>query len=215
MAEIRSGVRHLLAIPALYDGFQAAVGAYAWHRRVLQQYVMPGLRHGARVLDIGCGTAEVLRNLPEHVYYDGFDRNAAYISRARHRFSSRHARFECAEFDGNLVDDGTRYDLVLAIGLMHHLGDAEAAGLMAGARNVLASDGMMLTFDPVFTDTQSAAARFLVSHDRGRNVRRCEEYALLARSAFEHVEEILDERPMYIPYTGMVLICRGAPVATA
>ncbi|HSN01630.1 MAG TPA: class I SAM-dependent methyltransferase [Rudaea sp.] len=215
MSEIRSGIRHLLAVPALYDGFQAAVGAYAWHRRVLQRFVLPGLCHGARVLDIGCGTAEVLRDLPEHVRYDGFDRNAAYIARAQRRFRGRQARFACAEFDGTLGDNGTRYDLILAIGLLHHLGDADAAGLMTGARNVLAAEGMMVTFDPVFTDTQSYAAQFLVSHDRGRNVRRREEYARLARSAFEHVEEILDERPMYIPYTGLILICRGAPVATA
>ncbi|MBS0570188.1 MAG: class I SAM-dependent methyltransferase [Proteobacteria bacterium] len=208
MAEIRSGLRHLLAIPALYDAFQAAVGAYAWHRRVLQRHVLPVLPHGARVLDIGCGTAEVLRDLPEHVRYHGVDRNAAYIARAQRRFSSRQARFKCAEFRGQLPDDDGRYDLILAIGLLHHLGDDDAGGLMAGARNVLAANGVLLTLDPVFTDKQSAAARFLIAHDRGRNVRQRDGYARLARGAFKHVEGILDERPMYIPYTGLIMICR-------
>jgi len=213
MAEIRSGVRHLLAIPALYDAFQSGVGAYAWHRRVLRTHVLPTLPPGARILDIGCGTAEVLHHLPTDAEYHGFDRNEAYIARARRLFPDRRAHFRCAEFRGELPDDGTRYDLVLAIGLLHHLGDKDVTNLMQGACNVLASGGRMITLDPVLTDTQSAAARFLISHDRGRNVRRQQEYARLARASFCRVEELLDERPMYIPYTGLILICESSLAA--
>jgi SAM-dependent methyltransferase len=215
MAEIRSGVRHLLAIPALYDAFQAGVGAYAWHRRVLRTHVLPTLPRGAKVLDIGCGTAEVLQHLPADAEYHGFDRNEAYISRARRLFPDRRASFRCAEFRGELPDDGKRYDLVLAIGLLHHLGDDDVASLMRAARNVLAADGRMITLDPVITERQSAAARFLVMHDRGRNVRQQAEYARLARASFARVDEILDERPMYIPYTGLILVCRDAAVVRA
>ncbi|MHB8448753.1 MAG: class I SAM-dependent methyltransferase [Rudaea sp.] len=208
MAEIRSGLRHVLSIAAVYDAFQTVVGAYAWHRRVLSHHVLPKLRKGAMILDIGCGTAEVLRHLPEDVHYHGFDRNGSYVAKAEWLFAKRQARFDCEEFGSELPDNGTRYDLILAIGLMHHLDDDDCMHLVTTAHNALADGGMMVTFDPVFTDDQSRIARFLIAHDRGRNVRRQNEYARLARTCFPHVEEILDQRPMFIPYTGLVLICR-------
>src|ERR1041385_2409866 len=98
MAEVRTGIRHLLAMPILYDMFQHAVGAYAWRRRVMEDIVIPVLDANSSVLDIGCGTADVVSYLPPSVRYVGFDRNPSYIEKAKRRYSRQSAQFRCEEF---------------------------------------------------------------------------------------------------------------------
>jgi cyclopropane fatty-acyl-phospholipid synthase-like methyltransferase len=207
MAEIRGGFRHLLAHPAVYDFFQRSVGAYAWRQRVLSRYAHTHLQPGASVLDIGCGTGGIVSYLPPHIDYHGFDRNGAYIEKARRRYPRKNVAFHCEEFDGQLHGQSRKFDLILAIGLIHHLEDAEVRGLMRSAQRAMNDSGMFLALDPARTQDQSALARFLVSHDRGRNVRAPEEYLDLARETFPRAEGILDENPLFIPYTGYVLLC--------
>ncbi|HEX3896587.1 MAG TPA: class I SAM-dependent methyltransferase [Rudaea sp.] len=208
MTEIRKGLRHILARPGFYDAFQRGIGAYAWHARVLRHYAAHHLHAAGSILDIGCGTGDVVAYLPPDATYHGFDRNAAYIEKARRRFPSNNVTFHCEQFDGELRYGERKFDLVLAIGLLHHLDDAEVIALMAGVRHVLAADGLLLTLDPVRTRQQSKIARFLVAHDRGKNVRTPEEYLRLARMAFPSADGVIDNNPMRVPYTGYILQCR-------
>jgi 2-polyprenyl-3-methyl-5-hydroxy-6-metoxy-1,4-benzoquinol methylase len=208
MTEIRKGFRHILARPGIYDAFQRGIGAYAWHERALRQYATRHLHAGASILDIGCGTGDVVAYLPSDATYHGFDRNAAYIEKAQRRFASNNITFHCEQFDGTLRYGERKFDLVLAIGLLHHLDDSEVIALMTSVSNVLAPDGLFMTLDPVITPHQSTIARFLVTHDRGKNVRTPEEYLRLAHMAFPSAAGAVDNDPMYVPYTGYILQCR-------
>ena len=92
MSQIESGARHLLASPTAYDLFQTLVGARRARLRWIRDYLKPF--PGSRILDIGCGTAEVLALLPEGVDYTGFDSSPAYIDAARRRYGDR-GSFTC------------------------------------------------------------------------------------------------------------------------
>ena len=207
MAEIRSGIRHLLARPRLYDLFQHMVGAYAWRRRFVRDFVAPALRPGARVIDIGCGTGDILEYLPAGVDYFGFDRNDAYIEAARKRFAGRAAAFECRELRPGDGAGGRKFDVALAVGLMHHLDDAQALDLLRTARGVLEPSGVFFLLDPVIAPGQSALARFVVGKDRGQNVRPVDELLALCRSVFPVAQGRVDLHPIFIPYTGIVVTC--------
>jgi SAM-dependent methyltransferase len=208
MAEIRTGLRHILALPFVYDTFQQLVGAYAWRRRVIENQVLGELEQAGALLDIGCGTADVLSYLPQAVRYVGFDRNPSYIAQAKQRFADRNAQFMCEEFRGTLSGDGDKFDVVLALGLLHHLDDDEALKLFESAANVLKDGGIFLTLDPLIAAEQSPFARYIVTHDRGKNVRTLAHYAELAKARFPQTEAFVDNRPLRIPYTGIVLRCR-------
>jgi len=207
MTEVRSGIKNLLVAPIVYDSLQRALGAYAWRRRDLQRYVVPNLRKGARVLDIGCGTAAVVDMLPQDIHYYGFDRNSRYIDHARRKFGGARASFVCDDFTGVAQAGGESFDLILVLGLVHHLDDGEVAHLMNMASSALASDGMLITLDPLRLPGQSAFARFLVENDRGKNVRTAAEYVRLAESAFPSVEVFPDQSPLRLPYSGITLRC--------
>ncbi|MGZ5066530.1 MAG: class I SAM-dependent methyltransferase [Usitatibacter sp.] len=207
MAEIRSGVRHLLARPRIYDWFQHAVGAYAWRRNFVRDFVEPVLREGSRVIDIGCGTGDILRFLPRGVSYAGFDRNEAYIAAARERFAGRGASFECREVGPGRGAQSGDFDVALAIGLMHHLDDDEAFALLRSAKGALRDGGVLFLLDPVLVPEQSRLARYVVRKDRGQNVRTLEATLELCGRVFPFVRHSVDLHPIRIPYTGVIVTC--------
>jgi SAM-dependent methyltransferase len=209
MSEVRSGVRHLLAMPLFYNLFQNLVGANSWRRTVVDRALHSfqiDVCHSARVLDIGCGTGEVLSYLPPHVDYVGFDRNAAYIASAQKRYSNRKARFVCDELTEDYDSQETGFDIILALGLLHHLDDAMAETLFHTAKQRLQPGGFLLTLDPLYSTVQSNVARYIISKDRGTNVRTETEYRSLASRVFGKVDCQVNINPLRIPYTGLVMI---------
>jgi hypothetical protein len=96
----------------------------------------------------------------------------------------------------------------MAFGVLHHLEDGSARQLFHGARTVLKAGGRLVTIDPVFLPEQNSMARYLVSRDRGRNVRYPESYAALAQGIFAAVEPTVLRNTLRIPYDHAVLVCR-------
>jgi SAM-dependent methyltransferase len=194
-------------LPALYDGLQSVLGAYEWRRKLVLERVVPKLPRGGAVLDIGCGTAAILDSLPASVHYVGYDRNERYINIARSRYRNRNAVFFCEDFKGVASQRSGRFHAILALGLIHHLDDDEVTTLFQSAKDVMNEDGVLVTSDPLLTPDQSFIARYLVSRDRGKNVRTEREYLQLAKANFAMVEAIVDKNPLRIPYSGMSLLC--------
>ena len=78
-----------------------------------------------------------------------------------------------------LEEPGT-FDLAPANGVVHHLDDDQALALYRLARSALKPGGRFVSFDGAFVDGQSAVARMFLRNDRGRHVRRAEDYERLA-----------------------------------
>jgi SAM-dependent methyltransferase len=204
VAEIRSGLLHLLARPWIYDAFQTLVGANAWRERVVRNSVVPRLSDDALIVDVGCGTGWVLHVLPPTVRYVGIDRNRAYINQARSEFSGRTAQFICDDVSLGPAGLDLQADAVLAIGLLHHLNDNECVQLLTAIARMLKPGGFLLTLDPLFCDEQSSLARAVISRDRGRSVRTVDGYHELLSDAFRRIDTSIERSPLRIPYTGIV-----------
>src|ERR1700757_3122395 len=74
-----SGLQRWLKVPFLYNLFQDAIGGNALRRAFIQRHVRA--KAGDKVIDIGCGPAQILPWLPG-VEYLGLDINPAYIASA-------------------------------------------------------------------------------------------------------------------------------------
>lgn len=208
MAEVRTGLRHILARPKLYDLFQTAVGANAWRKDVIEEFLRNGIPAGGLIIDIGCGTGEILSYLPDNLRYLGIDRNADYISYAKERYRHRNAEFLNRELTPDLPLQNYKADAVLAIGLIHHLDDHECITLFQAAKQTLRPGGVFLALDPVYHPAQSAAARYIISKDRGKAVRTMEQYMALYTREFSQIQCDINHAPLRIPYTGVVFRCR-------
>lgn len=161
---------------------------------------------GDRVLDVGCGPADILETLPD-VEYWGVDHSAHYIEVAQRRFGTkgRFAVMDAAALSG--IRDAY-YDIVLAIGLLHHLDDEEAKRFLDLCRGLLAPGKRLLTMDPAYTENRGTIERFLMERDRGRNIRAPEGYSALAETCFSSVTTHIRTDFLRLPYTHVILECQ-------
>ena len=203
MGQITTGFRAVLSHPWIYDAFQNIMGA----RKVRRNFSTTFIRAypGSRLLDIGCGTAWILEYLPMDVDYRGYDINPGYIAAARAKFGKR-GQFTCRLLEESEVAGILPFDIVIAVGLLHHLDDDTARNVLHLARLALQPGGRFVSLDPVFAAGQSPIARFIISQDRGRNVRDEKGYLALARHEFNQVEGMVHHRT-WIPYTHWIMEC--------
>lgn len=204
MAQVTSGIRSVLSLPAAYDAFQNLLGASRSRGRITADHIRA--KSGDVVLDVGCGTAAILDYLPEDIRYYGFDLSEAYIASAKQRYGGR-GTFSCRDITQLGHAEVPPSNIVIAIGLLHHLDDADATGLIAKLHDRLAPGGRLITVDPAYWQSQSAAARFLISRDRGQNVREGAAYKALVPAIYSHAELRRRDDLLHIPYSHAVLEC--------
>jgi SAM-dependent methyltransferase len=200
--QIDTGWRGVLSRPLVYEGFQRAIGARHFRKTLAREYFRP--RPGDRVLDVGCGPAHMLEFLPD-VDYVGVDLSPAYIEYAKRAFGGR-GKFLVADATSLEAHEPEPFDLVTAVGLLHHLSDKGAIQLLRGLRARLAgSESRLVTIDGCYVGGQSRVAAFLLSKDRGRHVRSPEGYALLAQLVFNKVQIAVRDDLLRIPFTFCIL----------
>ncbi|MGA2243751.1 MAG: class I SAM-dependent methyltransferase [Verrucomicrobiota bacterium] len=193
-----------LSLPAAYRLFQSMVARKSAWQTYLAEYVKPP--PGAKILDVGCGPADILDYLPA-ASYTGLDISPDYIRSAAKRFGSK-GRFCCADVGlATVAGEHGTFDLVLATGVVHHLDDQQAAKLFELARLALHSTGRLVTLDGCYVPQQSRIARWLLANDRGKFVRTQEEYLRLASECFSNIESHLRHDRLRIPYTHLIMSC--------
>lgn len=139
---------------------------------------------GARVLDVGCGTAHCAEALLAggDYAYTGMDANEAYVESNRRRrpdWSFRRAE----RLDERLFADHC-FDCALVFSLLHHLDDAASRDLVSELRRVLVPGGAILVSEPLFWDGPVSGIRRRLSNrllgwDRGRHIRSAAGYRAL------------------------------------
>jgi ubiquinone/menaquinone biosynthesis C-methylase UbiE len=132
----------------LYDPLSRLLGAGRLHRELLDA---AAVRAGQRVLEIGCGTGNLLTALARRtpgIDAVGIDPDRAALRRAR-RKAARGAlaiRYEYAfAADLPLPDGGV--DVVLSSLMLHHLDEPGRGRALAEVRRVLAPGGRLHVLD--------------------------------------------------------------------
>jgi len=199
-----SGLLRCLKVPFIYDLFQGVVGANALRRRIIRNHVRA--RPGDKVIDIGCGPARVLLNLP-NVEYLGLDIDPGYIAFARRMYGGK-GTFVVG--DTRSLRGDSRFkdaDIVIAVAVLHHLDDEDAADCIRFAYDALKRRGRFVSLDPCWIPNQGVVSKYIMSNDRGRNIRTDQQYRQLAAKFFTNVDAWVDTKPMRIPYVTVVLEC--------
>src|SRR5260370_41853033 len=145
VAQRISGAYRLITIPSIYKGLMFSLGADRAISRYVDEILQP--KPGMKVLDVGCGPANVLAYLPS-VDYTGIDLNEKHIAHARERYGAR-GRFIVANAADDLKQEERSFDLINVSALLHHLADNEAISLFRSLKRLLKDDGRIATFDNV------------------------------------------------------------------
>lgn len=200
-----SPLKSFLGVPALYQGFQNAVGK----RKLLTAIVaeLGPLSPDTRVLDVGCGTGDICGYLPP-VRYVGVDLSDRYIAAARRAHGDR-GEFLVLSADGLAGLKEQAFDVVLAIGLVHHLTDAQVRQMITDVTRLIGANGRAMFVDPVFVPGQHPLAAWMIQQDRGRFVRNEAAYHALSAEGFSNWRGTVRHDLLRIPYSHLIQHCRN------
>ncbi|HZR06191.1 MAG TPA: class I SAM-dependent methyltransferase [Candidatus Udaeobacter sp.] len=208
--EDNSGLKGILSSSYIYEAFQRLVGVKYARDWLAKNYWK--LNGSEKVVDIGCGSGATLDNLPPGINYIGFDSSEAYIAAGRQRFDKRAtfivstARQLLERPDPRLNDA----DLILCNGVLHHLDDEEVICVFKLAKQILTVTGRLVCFEPTHLAHQAFLSEWLMSKDRGRNVRLESEWKQLASSVFEVCHTSIATNLYRVPYVHIIIQCQKA-----
>jgi 2-polyprenyl-3-methyl-5-hydroxy-6-metoxy-1,4-benzoquinol methylase len=191
----------LLASSKLYEGSRRLIGAESEMRKLLDRVVKP--TDGMRILDFGCGNGRLVPFVAGAEYV-GVDNNSSYIDSATAEHAGPKVQFHCADLDSLASLGIDPVDVVVCIGVLHHLDDSVAAKALSASHDLLKPEGRLITMDPCFEPSQHSVARVLMALDRGKFVRHPEGYRSLISENFITDSESLWTDVYKFPYTHFV-----------
>lgn len=198
MAERTDGLHKAITYPLFYKGLMYALGADRWHRRYVE---ILDAKPGCRLLDVGCGPANILAYLPP-VRYMGIDINPRHIAFAQHRYGPS-GTFMVG--DVTKIDIDGQFDLINVSGVLHHLDDTDASRLLSHLSRLLERHGRLVTVDPVWIPKQRIIARSLKAMDAGQNIRSAEQYVALFDNSPLELKTKTYHDMMRIPYDHFIV----------
>jgi len=196
-------LRFILNSPLTYIAYQKLVGGIYMRDESLR---VLGVEADMRVLDIGCGPAYYLPDMPE-VDYHGFDTDQRYIDHARSRFGDR-GTFYCEIFASERANSLGKFDRVMLLGLLHHLDDEQCRELLTLVARVLKPGGECVALDTVTHPAQNVFEHHLALGDRGEYVRTPEAFAALGRQSFQYVDGTLCKK-WWVPSVHWLMTLSG------
>jgi ubiquinone/menaquinone biosynthesis C-methylase UbiE len=180
MTEISSHDRHYLPgmgkhyLLPFYDLLHRVSGLATVHREMV---ALAALRSGRRVLDIGCGTGNLLRATGKRhrdVELAGVDPDPKMLARAasKTRKAGLTVRLDRGFAQELAFPDGS-FDVVFSSLMLHHLDTSSKDEMLGEVRRVLRPDGVLVLADMVgeAAAQRIVAAGFTVEPTRVRKLR--------------------------------------------
>lgn len=201
-------IKDFLSIPQVYTLWQNIIGDYKLRKIYCRDFVKA--KEEDRILDIGCGPANMVEFLPDNIDYVGFDDSEEYIKNAKKKFPNSQTSGNYSFFQERVnfaQDFDEKFDIIMANAILHHIDDEEAEKLISFAAVNLSENGRFITHDGCFVENQSFIKKWLLIHDRGQFVRTKEEYFKLFSKHFNNIKVSIKEGLYNIPYTIIIFEC--------
>lgn len=169
----------MLNRPGIFFHLQRILsGNYSRVRRILGNEIQ--LQKNQTVLDLACGTGNIADSF-DSVNYIGVDINDDYIRFAKERYKKEFLVSDVRQ----LCFTSESFDWVVAVGLFHHLSDADTLSTIRGVSRILRRDGQMVIIDAVFPVSRfNIPAEILRRLDRGEYIRSIDQYRALFNQHF-------------------------------
>lgn len=157
-----------------YDLLHQVSGLAAVHREMI---ALARLRGGRRVLDVGCGTGNLLRATGKRhpdVELAGVDPDLKMLARAERKTRRAGVKVRLDRgFAQELAFPGDSFDVVFSSLMLHHLDPAAKDEMLAEVRRVLRPGGVLVLADlrHEAAGERIAAAGFTVEPTRYRKLR--------------------------------------------
>lgn len=197
-------LNRVLQHPGNYIQIQRVIGADRLRKRCID-LIQPH-PHDC-ILDIGCGPAQILNDIPWVRQYYGFDTEKKYIDYAAKKYQGR-GHFYACEFNAAFLESATleTIDKVFLMGIFHHISDAAVSTLLQTIDSVLKPGGRIITLDPCFTPDQSFFSQWIAKNDRGKFIRDESGYLSLMNQQFTTIDSRILNNTCRIPSTEIIML---------
>ena len=187
----------------MYEFFQSAVSRKEHKELFRNEILKPDLL--LKVLDFGCGTG-YHSQLFKSGDYLGIEPLESCIAMANRKYSSYDTKFQLGNHTALKSLPADSFDLVFAIGVLHHIDNKIFSEFAQEAFRLLKPGARLTTFDPVFHSEQSKCSEWVVKQDRGKWVRTDSEYTDVIGSVFPGtIETKIYSKLLRIPYDHIVI----------
>lgn len=203
MSQRYNFIHNLINNPEVYKIIQFLMSGTSIEKKIIKKRIS---KKKIKVLDIGCGPANVLNYLPKCEYY-GYDIDKRSINYAKKKYSKKNFHFFCKKFNKNELKSLPNFDLILLFGIMHHLNDKQVNSILNLCKKKMKKNSHLLTKDPILIENQNIIAKFLINNDRGLNVRNRRNYLRLIKKHFKNLQfKIIHQS--FVPYTWFTTTCK-------
>ena len=167
----------------LYQGLQSCISKKHTSEFLQTKILKPiGVK---KVLDFGCGIGSHSIFFPNS-HQLGLEPLDSCVARANSFFKRTNTNFLLADhtYLKNIPDSS--FDLVIAMGVLHHVNDSIFQYFVRQSHRILKPGGRLTTLDPVLHPDQSSFSKWVVKRDRGRWVRDRHLYTDLFINSFNN-----------------------------
>jgi 2-polyprenyl-3-methyl-5-hydroxy-6-metoxy-1,4-benzoquinol methylase len=198
-------MKQLLKYHFFYNLYQNLIGCRGFLKRYVNIYIMPKItRDGMNVLDLGCGTANIVEFLPENINYTGIDSSSNYIFYDSKKYPAH--TFICKNLKEDVSLD-KKYDLIISEALISSLTDANTEVFFNTIKKHAAPDCKIVISDMNYSKTAHTFENFLFKSERGTNFRDREDYIKLLSKHFNIDNVSVISKIYRIPYSKLVFEC--------
>ena len=200
----RTNILHdFINSPQIYKIIQKIMSGTSFRKKIIKENIK---KKNLKILDIGCGPAEIIDYMPECIYY-GYDIDKRSIDYAKKKYKNKNYKFFCKEFKSSDLKRLPYFDYVILFGILHHLNNKQAKNVLNLCKKKMKKNSILLTEDPILIKNQNIVAKFLIKSDRGTNVRKKNEYIDLLKTYFKNCKSKVTKQ-FFIPYTWFTTVCK-------
>ena len=158
-----------------------------------------------RVLDFGSGIGHHSQ-LFQGKQYLGIEPLESCVLSAERLYKDSNATFLLGDHTALKSLPGGTFDLIFAIGVLHHIDDLVFNEFIEQAFRLLKPGARLMTFDPVLHRNQSKLSKWVVKQDRGHWVRTENEYLTVIKRLFlDHTDSRIYSKLLRIPYDHILI----------
>ena len=195
-------MKRILAYPRIYNLYQSLIGANAYLRCFSEAFIKT--EKGSRILDMGCGTANIVSFFSSEIEYIGIDFSQKYIDYASKKYAKQ--TFLCCNICEKNQLNGT-FDIVISKGVMAGLTDEQLLKMFDVIVSLSDKKTRIILSDMNYHKNASFLEKFFECHERNKELRSKDDYVKLIGKKF-NIDKITELNNVYrIPYSRIVFEC--------
>ena len=202
MSQRKNQIYNLINNPLIYKIIQSVMSGTSFRNSIIKKNIT---KSNLKILDIGCGPAQIIEHLPQCDYY-GYDIDQRSIQYAKKKYYQKNFHFYCKKFNKTELKKLPKFDFIIFFGILHHLSNKEVYEILKLCKKIMKKNSKLLTEDPILLENQNVFAKFLIKKDRGLNVRDKQEYINLLKKHFKKIKNKVTHQ-YFIPYTWFTTVC--------